>query len=267
MSTHGKLLAEIASSDLDSLIDSGVRESQTLEFKRESYGRSDEDVREMLRDISSMANAFGGDLLIGVDEDEDGVAINLPGIDNIDQEAHRIVSSILSNIDEHIPGLHTQPIPLANDRSVLIVRVPKSHRGPHLITFKGLNQFWLRHDRQKSRMSIHEIKEACLRNEGAMERLEHFLEHRRTKIRKDLQNSSLIVSTTPVFLTQEVVDIQDPVLRELLRNPPNQRPAGWNMQFKTEPVPSLHGLVLQRSPSRVLELFRNGHLELNIGDP
>jgi hypothetical protein len=170
----------------------------------------------------------------------------------------------LSNIDEHIPGLLTQAIPLDNGKSVLIVRVPKSHRSPHLITFKGLNQFWLRHDRQKSRMSIHEIREACLRNEGAMERLEHFLTQRKTKIRRNFQNSSLIVSTTPVFLTQEITDVQDSVLRELLRNPPNQRPEGWNMQFRTEPMPSLYGLVLQVPQLGDLELFRNGHLELRI---
>jgi len=133
-----------------------------------------------------------------------------------------------------------------------------------MITFKGLNQFWVRHDRQTSRMSIHEIKDACLRNEGAMGRLEHFLEQRKTKVRKDLQKPSLVVSATPIFLTQEIFDIQDSVLRELLRNPPNQRPHGWNMQFGMEPMPSLYGLILQVPDFGALELFRNGHLELRI---
>ena len=264
MTLRGIALTAISQADIRQLLENHTHESQTLEFKRESYGRSDEDIREMLRDISSMTNAFGGDLLLGVDEDEEGVAIALPGIDRSDEEAARIVSSCLSNIDERIPGLVTQPVLLRNSRQVLLIRVPKSHRGPHMITFKGLNQFWVRHDRQKSRMSIHEIKEACLRNEGAMERLEHFLDQRKTKIRKDLQNSRLIVSATPVFLTQEIVDIQDSVLRELLRNPPNQRPHRWNMQFGTVPMPSLYGLILQVPDFGELELFRNGHLELRI---
>ena len=264
LTLRGIALTAISQADIRQLLENHTHESQTLEFKRESYGRSDEDIREMLRDISSMTNAFGGDLLLGVDEDEEGVAIALPGIDRSDEEAARIVSSCLSNIDERIPGLVTQPVLLSNSRQVLLIRVPKSHRGPHMITFKGLNQFWVRHDRQKSRMSIHEIKEACLRNEGAMERLEHFLDQRKIKIRKDLQNSRLIVSATPVFLTQEIVDIQDSVLRELLRNPPNQRPHRWNMQFGTVPMPSLYGLILQVPDFGELELFRNGHLELRI---
>ena len=264
MTLMGIALMEISEANIRQLVENRTRESQTLEFKRESYGRSDEDIREMLRDISSMTNAFGGDLLLGVDQDEEGVAIALPGIDKADDEAARIISSCLSNIDERIPGLVTQTVILSTSRQVLLIRVPKSHRGPHMITFKGLNQFWVRHDRQKSRMSIHEIKEACLRNEGAMERLEHFLEQRKTKVRKDLEISHLIVSATPVFLTPEIVDTRDSVLRELLRNPPHQRPQGWNMYFRTEPIPSLYGLLLQVPDLGELELFRNGHLELRI---
>jgi hypothetical protein len=95
-----------------------------------------------------------------------------------------------------------------------------------------------------------------------MERLEHFLEQRQTRISKGFQESSLVISTTPIFLTQEIVDVQDFVLRDLLRNPPDQRPGGWNMQFNTEPTPSLNGLLLGDSRFRQLELFRNGHLEL-----
>jgi hypothetical protein len=37
-----------------------------------------------------------------------------------------------------------------------------------MVTFKGMNQFWIRHDRQKSPMSIHEIKDICLKVEGLM---------------------------------------------------------------------------------------------------
>jgi len=162
LTLRGIALTAISQADIRQLLENHTHESQTLEFKRESYGRSDEDIREMLRDISSMTNAFGGDLLLGVDEDEEGVAIALPGIDRSDEEAARIVSSCLSNIDERIPGLVTQPVLLRNSRQVLLIRVPKSHRGPHIITFKGLNQFWVRHDRQKSRMSSTRLRRRAL---------------------------------------------------------------------------------------------------------
>src|SRR6266487_1919449 len=54
----------------------------------------------MLRDISSIANAYGGDLLIGVDENVNGAAITLMGIEKAEDESQRIIGSCLSNIAE-----------------------------------------------------------------------------------------------------------------------------------------------------------------------
>ena len=48
----------IASEDLHFLIEYRVAEGQNLEYKKQQWGRNDEEVREMLRDISAMANAY-----------------------------------------------------------------------------------------------------------------------------------------------------------------------------------------------------------------
>lgn len=265
MSLQGKSLEDIREADLQALITNGEREKQTLEYKRDPYGRGDEPVREMLRDISSMANAFGGDLLLGVEEDADGVAIALPGVENCETEAQRIVNSCLSNIDERIPGLATWPIPLSNSRHVIVVRIPRSLRAPHMVTFKGLNQFWIRHDRQKSPMSIHEVRDACLRVEGLMERLERFLEKRRAEILNEMrENPYYLVSLTPIFVNTEVVNIHDNVLRNLLENPPAQA-SGWPVRFHHTAIqPTLHGLTLDTPNWKRVELLRNGHLELRV---
>lgn len=265
MNLQGKPLEEISDADLQVLIDNGVRESQTLEYKREVYGRGDEEVREMLRDISSIANAFGGDLLIGVEEDREGVAIALRGVENGEAEATRIVSSCLSNIDERIPGLRAWPIPLHNGCYVICVRIPRSLRAPHLVTFKGLNQFWARHDRQKAPMSIHEVRDVCLRVEGLMERLERFLEKRKREILEESGPAPYyIVAVTPVFVGTEVVEVRDQELRELLRNPPGQRYGGWTVPTGDRPEPTLNGLKTEVSDWKILELFRNGHVELRV---
>lgn len=52
-----KPLIEITEHDLAGLIDNQVRENQNLEYKQIMYGNTDEEKREMLRDITSMANA------------------------------------------------------------------------------------------------------------------------------------------------------------------------------------------------------------------
>jgi predicted HTH transcriptional regulator len=67
MSFFGKPLNEVVQADLETLVREEVRERQTLEFKRDSYARNDEGTREMLRDISAVANAYGGDILLGIE--------------------------------------------------------------------------------------------------------------------------------------------------------------------------------------------------------
>lgn len=265
MNLQGKLLEKISEADLQALIDNGVRESQTLEYKRGVYGRGDEEVREMLRDISSIANAFGGDLLIGVEEDGDGVPVALPGIENGEAEAARIVGSCLSNIAERIPGLRAWPVSLHNGRHVICLRIPRSLRAPHMVTLKGLNQFWARHDRQKAPMSIHEIRDVCLRVEGLMERLERFLEKRKREILEEIGSMPhYIIAVTPIFVGTEVVEIRDQELRELLYNPPGQRYGGWTVPTGVRPEPTLDGLQAEIHDWKTLELFRNGHTELRI---
>ncbi len=207
MSLQGKPVTEVTEQDLRRLIADRVRESQTLDYKRESYGRNDDQIREMLRDISAMANAFGGDLLIGVEEDDESIASDLYGIENAEEEAQRIVSSCLSNIQERVPGLVAWPVPLSTGRSVIVVRVPQSLRAPHMVTFRGINQFWARRDQQKTPMSVYEIKETCLKVERLMEKLERFIGQRKQEIREKITASPYFaMSVTPLFVDKEIVD-------------------------------------------------------------
>jgi len=73
----GKPLNEVGQGDLETLVQQEVRERQTVEFKRDAYARNDEGTREMLRDISAMANAYGGDILLGVETVGDGVLLSV----------------------------------------------------------------------------------------------------------------------------------------------------------------------------------------------
>ena len=67
MSLAGKRIEALASADLQALIDDAVSESSEIEFK-ERVGTNDEAKREFLADVSSFANAGGGDLLVGIRE-------------------------------------------------------------------------------------------------------------------------------------------------------------------------------------------------------
>ena len=48
--------------DLQELVDAQVPEGLRLEFKFTNYGKSDSEKRELLKDVSALANSHGGHL-------------------------------------------------------------------------------------------------------------------------------------------------------------------------------------------------------------
>lgn len=262
-----KNLTEITESDIANLIANQVRENQNLEYKITMYGNGDEDKREMLRDIVSLANAQGGHILIGIREDDqgEGIPVEIIGIEDAGIASERIVSSCLSNIDERISGLQTHSIPLGKGKHLMMVQIPKSLKAPHMVTFKGLNQFWKRHDRQKSPMSTNEIKEACHRTEELMVKMEQFLERRKQAVLKEAKGKPLYyISATPYFLNEDVIDIYDEKIRNQIKNPPDHEKFAKNVECGGYVTPTLNGLISEISNFKSLEVFRNGHSEFKV---
>src|SRR6266566_793857 len=94
-----KPLDSIEESDLQQLIDNQVPEGKTIEYKDVLPGNSDGDKKEFLADVSSFANAAGGDLIFGVKEDA-GLPVELCGlqIGDVDAEILRLESIIKNGI-------------------------------------------------------------------------------------------------------------------------------------------------------------------------
>src|SRR5258706_6717966 len=84
MALADKPLGAIEPAELEALLTDEVREGRGLEFK-EKVGSDDAAKREFLADVSSLANAAGGDLVIGVKE-KDGVASELIGLERADAD-------------------------------------------------------------------------------------------------------------------------------------------------------------------------------------
>jgi len=261
-----KPLADLTHEDLRELI--AVPESDHLEFKREAYGKNDDQTREMLKDVSSFANAIGGYLLLGLDTDADEQASEIIGIPDADTEAARMLSSCRANIQDRITGLTFHTVPISDDRKVLICYIPRSSRAPHMITYKGLYQCWRRHGRQKDRMSIEEIRSACLRVFDLQRNLEQFIQERRSRFLEHVASSTyLLLMATPLAVRDESVDTSDDAVRAILSRPPNCRRGGWTVDCSVSGGggpglrPTLYGVTTEIENCRRLDLFRNGHLE------
>ena len=175
MSLFGKPLDDLTEADLRLLVDDGVPERRALEYKRDLPGGGDKGKRELLADVAAMANAEGGHILFGI-EDEGGVAVGVPGLetDDVDAEVLRIDGSIRTGIDPRLRNVSWGAVSLENGRWVLVLELPPSYVRPHMVTFKGENRFYLRHDRGKAPMSVDEVRAAFSLTGAALERVRRF---------------------------------------------------------------------------------------------
>ena len=267
---RGRQLSEITQQDLQRLVDEQVQERDTLEYKSTMYGNADDDKREMLKDISSIANHRGGYLIIGVEADDEGIPTRLEGIER-GSHAERIQGSCLDNADKRILGLDVRDVQLSSGKVSVIVSIPESVNAPHMVTFKGLNQFWERHGRQKDKMTIDEIGEAFERRLSNLNRLDRFLFTRKAEALESIGDKAwMIIWASPAYLRDtDVFDIHDGSLREIMRNP--SRPSNYGDISCGQAYPTITGLRADnRSPyweedeeevRRYLELFRNGYIE------
>jgi predicted HTH transcriptional regulator len=77
-----KQLESIEEGDLQDLIDNQVSKGKIMEYKEALPSNSESDKKEFLADVSSFANAAGGDLIFGIGEDS-GVPIELCGFQRL----------------------------------------------------------------------------------------------------------------------------------------------------------------------------------------
>lgn len=71
---------------LRSLVEEGVAELRSIEYKRELPGEDYEGKKEFLADVSSFANSGGGDIVFGIAE-TGGVPQALVGFETADVDA------------------------------------------------------------------------------------------------------------------------------------------------------------------------------------
>ncbi len=130
--TEAEIRAVLASREL--------RETPGFDGKREIPRSVD-----LATDVAAMA-ADGGVLLIGVDEDDQGILSVATPID-LAGARERVDQMVRTNIAEP-PRVEVRSIECEEDRArgYLVVIVPQSPRAPHMVTTKGHNRYYGRGD-------------------------------------------------------------------------------------------------------------------------
>ncbi|MBI2282828.1 MAG: ATP-binding protein [Bacteroidetes bacterium] len=180
-----KPLNEIVFADLEALITNQVMEGRTIEYKQQVSLSTDNDKKEFLADVSSFANAAGGDLIIGM-KANNGIPETIVGIpsENIDALILQMESLVRDGIANRINGIIFQKISSYSNHALLI-HIPKSWSGPHQVVLKGTDKFYNRSSNGKYKMDITELRSAFVATNTATEQMRKFVKERIAEIEAD----------------------------------------------------------------------------------
>ncbi len=183
-----KEISKIAQDDLQALINNAVKEGKDIEYKQELPSDSDKDKKEFLADVSSFANAVGGDLIIGIVEDkETGEPKEVRGvqIENPDKEIQRLDNIIRNGLSPRIPPPVIRAVRLTNSNCAFVIRISQSWNSPHRVVYGGHEKFYSRNSSGKYPLDVDELRTAFNLSETLKERISNFKVDRISKIIAD----------------------------------------------------------------------------------
>ncbi len=173
-----KNLQQFDEQRINDLIENNVAENKVLEYKQFLNLEGDSQKKEFLFDVSSFANASGGTIIVGISE-ENGEPSKVIGIAvDLDAEILKIESSVRDGIAPRIIGMHCYGVLIDNDKSVLVIEIPKSWNAPHQVTFKGADKFYSRSSNGKYKLDVAELKNAFIQSEVLTQRIRDFKRER-----------------------------------------------------------------------------------------
>ncbi len=199
-------IQSITADHIRALVNNGVREGRTIEYKQDLPGNADKDKKEFLADVSSFANAGGGDLIFGVTA-TNGVATGATGLQgaDLDKEMLRLDSMLRDAIAPRILGIRMQPIEGLDYGPGLVLRTRRSWSGPHMVTFGGSSRFFARSSAGKFQMDVDELRSAFALAGDLPQRIRSWRDERLSRV---LANETPIPLHDPSLLVLHLVPIQ-----------------------------------------------------------
>jgi hypothetical protein len=181
---------DIDSAAILNLIEDRVAERKTLEYKEKLSVATGDEKAEFLSDISSLANASGGDIIFGVSDEraEGGGATGIPSaitpieMNNSSAECARIEQLIETGIQPRIPIVQVKAVSVPPKGFVIVVRVGKSWIAPHMVTYANRSRFYSRNSSTgKVQLDVQQIGAAFAMQRGLGERLRAWKANRISK--------------------------------------------------------------------------------------
>ena len=261
-----KHLDKIDLNDLEQLQSNAVSESKTIEYKQKFPTNSDGDRKEFLADISSFANASGGDLIFGITE-ENGSPKNIDGveIENVDEEIRKYENIIRDGIEPRIV-FATRAVNVSGQKFAFIFRIAKSWTGPHRVIYKGHDKFYSRNSAGKYALDTNELKIAFNLSQTLTEQITKFKTERISQLFSDnlplpfYNGGKIVLHLIPLesFSPNYSID-----LKPIINKPERLKriyTSSWSHRINLEGILLYAGSRSAKSRSYV-QLYRNGIIE------
>jgi hypothetical protein len=98
---------------------------------------------------------------------------------------------IIANTSPRIIGFDFSQIELVNNKSVVIVRIPRSLYAPHMVSLDTDYRFYMRHPGGKHRMDVGELKHSFLQSANYVDRAKTWSDQRIELIKNGIGPAAL----------------------------------------------------------------------------
>lgn len=212
MSFIRKDINNILKEDIDKIIDLGLPENESIEFKKAlstANGQPDNWMEgkskvgkfakeKLIKEIIAFANTDGGYLFVGIDEkiSKEGVskASKIVQIPRVELLAEKFKMYIRDHIEPRLNNVQCIGIKTdADGNGVLLIFVEKSNNAPHRSILD--NQCYLRRNDRSEKMKMREIRDLILLSNESIERVEAEFRKRKEDFRKKFLSLKIPVKT------------------------------------------------------------------------
>jgi len=267
-------LTKISEKNLQDLIDNKVFENKELDYKDYTFSKGkmeEKDKTKLAQEIVAFANADGGTIVIGIQEDDNRLPTAITGAGFTLKEYDNWLSScrqlILSRIRPHLHGIEYTPVELSDETIAIIISIPKSFARPHSFWDGNKDTFYIRYANGKSYMDIDDLRKQFLNLSYVQSQIKQF---RNDRISQILANESIgdvgaeakiVIHIIPEwsFELGNIVDLQ-----KVERNPHSLEPISgdsWDDRYNADGFCMVHSEYDSDLTHTYTQIFHNGTIE------
>lgn len=259
---------------MNELVINEVPEDYYLEYKSEIDFNNPDHKRKLLKTVSAFANTNGGLLIYGITESGRGIPEALQGFscDNADETIRALTSIIRNRSEPTITIFEPYYFHLSDsNKIILIIKVPKSWRGPHRVKMNGKKDFYLRIKNKSEPMDVEDLRNSFNLSETLFERIKQFRENRISDLYINntpipfVDGAKLVIHLIPLnaFNPGQLIDINSNL--EYLNQITYVGAHGFSTTFNMDGIISYTSDFIDEQSYSYVQFFRNGILEIVYG--